>query len=306
MVRGIQQATKWLCLIATLAITTVATAQFAEAGGCGCAACAPAYREVERKVYRTVMVPEKRTIQTTEYRPEIKERTITVYRRIPETTQVKETVIITVPVQKTRTIHCNVTRQVWEEVDRDYTVLVPHTVTKTGVRTVCRPVQIQTTRKVCRDEGHFEDVKYTIPCRRCHHRHGCRSCGGCGVVHVTRRVWRPNYVTVEVPVTICKNTYEQVKFEYDVTVCRPVVRTHKVRVCRYVTEKQERQVTYTDYEKREVEQTRTVTTCKVVAEERKQRCTVMVPYQVEKEVTVMVCRTVAETIICRVPVCGGR
>jgi len=78
-----------------------------------------------------------------------------------------------------------------------------------------------------------------------------------------------------------------------------------VRVCRYVTEKQDREVTYTVYEKQKREQIRSVTTCKIVVEEVKQQCTVMVPYQVEKEITVMVCKTVAEKVICRVPVCRG-
>jgi hypothetical protein len=301
-----QKATRLLCLITTLAMTTVATSQVAEAGGCRCGTCVIAYQNVERTIYRNVLVPEKRTIQTIEYRPEIRERTVTVHRRIPETRQVTETVMVTVPVQKKRTVTCNVTRQVWEEVDRTYTVLIPHTVTKTGVRTVCRPVQVETTRTICRDEGHFEEVTCAVPCRRYHHhRRGCGACGGCGVVQVTRRVWCPKLVTVEVPVTVCKTELVQVKYEYDVTVCRPEVRTCKVRVCRYVTEKQDREVSYTSYEKEEREQTRTVTTCKIVTEEIKQQCRVMVAHQVEKEITVMVCRTVAKKVICRVPVCCG-
>ena len=304
MIRRMEKAMRFLCLVVTLAITTAATPQSAEAGGCHCAACVPAYQTVERTVYRNVMVPETRTVQTTEFRPEVQQRTIVVHRRIPETRQVTETVLVTVPVQKTRTVNCNVTRPVFEEVDQDYTVLVPHTETRTGVRTVCQPVQVETTRTVCRDEGHFENVTCVVPCRHCHHhRHGCGACGGCGVVHVTRRVWCPNYVAVQVPVTVWQNKYVEEKFEYDVTVCRPEVHTRKVKVCRYVTEKQSREINYTAYEQEEREQTRNVTTCKVVAEERKQQCTVMVPHQVEKEITVMVCRTVAETIVCQVPIC---
>lgn len=303
--------------MATLAVTTVATSQFAEAGGCGCAACvggqvysAPAYQTVERVVYRNVMVPETRTIHCTEYRPEVRQRTVTVHRRVPETSQITETVACSVPVQKTRTVNYHVTRQVWEEVDQNYTVNVPHTETKTGTRTVCRPVQVQTVRSVCRDQGFFEDVTCAVPCRHCCHRRcgggcGCGACGGCGVMHVTRRVWRPNYVTEQVPVTVWQNTYVQEPYEYNVTVCVPEVHTRKVKVCRHITEPQSKEVVYTTYERQERQQTRNVTTYKVVAEQRQEQCTVMVPHQVEKQVTVMVCQTVAETISCQVPVyCG--
>jgi len=304
-----------LGLMAMLAMTTIATSQFAEAGGgggCGCAACvggpvysAPSYQTVERVVYRNVMVPETRTIHTTEYIPQIQERKYTVHRRIPETSQVTENVMVTVPVQRSRKVNYNVTRQVWEEIDQNYTVNVPHTEVKSGVRTVCRPVQVQSMRTVCRDQGYFENVTCAVPChpRRC--GGGCGACGGCGVVYVTKCVWRPNYVTEQVPVTVWQNNYVQEPYEYNVTVCRPEVHSRKVKVCRYVTEQQQRDVTYTAYEQQPRQQTRHVTTYKVVAEEKVQQCTVMVPHQVEKQVTVMVCRTIAETVACQVPVyCG--
>lgn len=310
MIRGMEKLTRVLYLMAMLAMTTVATSQWAEAGGgCGCSACVggpvycgPTYQTVERVVYRNVMVPETRTISATEYRPQIQERMYTVHRQVPETKQVTQTVMVAVPVQKTRTVNYHVTRQVWEEVDQQYTVNVPHTETKTGVRTVCRPVQVQTTRTVCRDQGYFENVTCAVPC---HYRHcggGCGSCGGCGVVHVTRRVWRPNYVTEQVPVTVWQNNYVQEQYQYNVTVCHPETHTRKVRVCRYVSEPHSKQVAYTAYEHQARQQTRNVTTYKVVAEQRKQQCTVMVPQQVQKQVTVMVCRTVADTVTCQVPV----
>lgn len=321
MIRGMEKLTRFLCILATLGMTTVATSQFAEAGGhCSCPACVggggpvysgPAYQTVERVVYRNVMVPETRTIHTTEYRPQVEERTVTVHRRVPETKQVTETVMVTVPVQKTRTVNYHQTRQVWEEVDQNYTVYVPHVETKTGVRTVCRPVQVETVQTVCRDHGYFEDVTCAVPCRHCCRRRccggcGCPVCGGCGVVHVTQRVWRPNYVTEQVPTTVWQNNYVQEEYQYNVTVSHPEVQTRKVRVCRYVTEQQSKEVPYTAYEQQPREQTRNVTTYKVVAEQRKEQCTVMVPHQVEKQVTVMVCRTVAETISCQVPVyCGS-
>ncbi len=313
MIRRMEKLYRVLGLVAMLAMTIMATSQDAEAGGrCGCAACVrgpvycpPTYQTVERVVYRKVMVPETRTIHTTEYRPEIKESMYTVHRRVPETHQVTRKVLVTVPVQKTKTVHYNVCRPVWEEVDQQYTVMVPKTETRKGVRTVCRPVQVQTTRKVCRDEGHFENVTCTVPCGHCFHRHGCGACGGCGVVEVTRCVWRPNYVTEDVPVTVWKNNYEQEEYQYNVTVCHPEVHTRKVKVCRYITEPQTKEVAYTCYVQEPRDQTCNVTTYKVVAEQRKRQCTVMVPHQVERQVTVMVCRTVAETISCQVPVhCG--
>lgn len=221
-------------------------------------------------------------------------------------------------------------------------------------------------RTVTVDEGHYETQMIEVPCaaatdccsevrgrlraRRCaadacDPRAGaCGDCptacaadcgagDGCGAPQTTtvcKKVWVPNVVTKEVPVTVCKQVVEEQPCVYTVMVCKPVTRTCKVRVCNYETQTRTRMVKVCDWTtemrtrtyqtcrmvpeqrtkevqytvcvpKKEV-RTRTVTVCKVVPEQKEVTYTVCVPRQVQKEVDVCVCKMVQKTVT--VPACG--
>src|SRR5687768_12856889 len=59
-------------------------------GGYGGGGCGPAFTLVERTIYVPTTEMERRTINVTEFRPEVRQRTITVNRCVPETREVRE------------------------------------------------------------------------------------------------------------------------------------------------------------------------------------------------------------------------
>ena len=264
--------------------------------GCRCAACG--YQEVKKTVYVPTMVAETRTVEVTECRPESRKRMVTYHKPVPETRQVTENFTVLVKHKKTRTVECMVAKPVWEEVEHQYTVCVPHQETRKGVRKVCRPIKVQATRTVCRDEGHWKKV--ACSCGGCH---PCGVCGGRG----THCVWVPKIVTEEVPVTLLKTEIVDEPFEHTVTVFKKELKTRMVKVCRFVPEKKTREQIYYVCVPEQRSRTRNITTCKLVPEQREVSFTMMVPHKVKKQIQVMVCRPVAKTVTCRVPVpcCGS-
>jgi hypothetical protein len=310
----------------------------AQGAGCGCSACTswcePAYELVERTIYVPTMVSERRSVQVTECRLETRQRTVTIHRSVPETKQVNETYVVMVPEVRSRTETYVVQKPVWREVDRTVTVRVPHPEQRQGVRQVCRQVQVEEMRTVCRDQGQWEEVACDGGCAPaygccgiCRRRlFACGTCGGCGagngcgydagcggaVAAHTHRVWRPNIVTEQVPVKVWRSQIVDEPYEYTTTVYRPEQRTERIKVCDYVPEEQTRDVRYTVCMPKQMTRVRNVTTYRVVSEPRVESYTVKVPYPVTKEVNVMVCKMVPKTVTCRVPIsvpcggCGGR
>jgi hypothetical protein len=302
------------------------------AGGCG----GPAFALVERTIYVPTTEMERRTVNVTEFRPEVRQRTITVNRCIPETQEVRETYTVLTPEVRVRTQRYIVHKPVWREEDRTFTVNVPHQELRQGVRHVCRQVQVQELRDVTRDQGHWEDVL-------CNDSHGgggygcgdgcgsygrrrlfrgCGGCGGCGgcdngcgggydggcgnaVAQHVHRVWRPNYVTEQVPVTVWRNQMTEEPYEYTVTVCRPETQTRRVKVVEYVPEERTRDVQYMVCVPQQRERVRNVTMYRMVAEQHQQNYTAHVPHTVSKEVEVPVCRMVPKQVTYRVPIWDG-
>ncbi len=160
---------------------------------------------------------------------------------------------------------------------------------------------------------------------------GCGDDCGCApqTTTVCKKVWVPNLVTKEVPVTVCKTVMEEQPYEYCVTVCKPETRTCKVRSARWSSRPRparsafantrrrhaprptrsakwfpqqiSKEVTYTVCVPKTVTKTYQVTVCKCVPYEKEVTYTVCVPHQVQKEVDVRVCKMVPTTVT--VPAC---
>ena len=174
------------------------------------------YQEVEC----TVMVPqtfyETRKITTTQYQRQQRQRTITVYQRVPrkEVRQVNYTVCEPVirqreikhwtcrPVWEQREVPYTyfepvyeqkkgsrvVMRPVWENIEQQCTVMVPRTVWHTGTRTVCRMEKVTQVRRVCVDRGCWEVATVDQPC--------CQSSlGDCSVDCFTYNDCNPCFLT---------------------------------------------------------------------------------------------------------------
>jgi len=343
-----------MLLLGALSAAALLTAQQALAGGfacgdcgsaCGGPTCGPEF--IEKTVYCPTWVNQTKTVNCTVYKPVQYEKTITCYRVEKEVSYVEKeyttykhechykTVSYSVNVPEYHWVEktYNVSVPYYEDVQQQYTVCVPSYEKRTAHRTVCKRVPYTTTRKVCVDQGQWVEQTYQVPCGVSYGCGGCgwgrggcgSACGGCGSCEptyttCTRRVWQPNIVTKEVPVTCYKTVQEQVPYEY--TVCVPSYeqrtrtvkvckhrteqRTKKVKVCSYKTVQKERQVPYSVCVP--VTHVRKVPVCnyKKVPYEKTLTYTKHVPETVQREVTVRVCQMVPKTI--QVPCyssCGG-
>jgi len=144
---------------------------------------------------------------------------------------------------------------------------------------------------VCEDQGHWEERDCGNPCGVCD---PCAPVCKC-------RCWVPNVVQKEIEVTCIKAVRVEEPCTYQVTVCKPVTKTCKVKVCDFEQVPATRDVCYTVCVPKTYTKTEQVTTCRYVPVKETRSYTVMVPYQVEKPVTVRVCKMEPKTI--RVPVC---
>jgi hypothetical protein len=234
---------------------------------------------------------------------------------IPETRQVTETFNIMVPTTRTIPSSYTVCVPVYSEQTEQCTVMVPSCETRQGVRCETHCVPVKQTCMRCIDKGHWEDKP--VP-----------ACGPCQPAQ-TVRCWASNWVQEPVEVTVNKLETVEAPYTYQVTVCKPVVQTHKVQVCHYenqvrpstrticeyhcqpcthtyaITEckfvERTRQVPYTVCVPRTEYRDQQITTCEMRPSEREVQYTEMVPHQVQKKVQVQVCHMVEKTI--QVPVC---
>ena len=120
------------------------------------ACCAPQVQYVQKTIMCPTTVMESRVVTVTECRPEVRQRTVTVCRQVPETHTVQRSCQVMVPQVQTRTEKYMVCKPVIREETREYTVMVPHTENRQGTRQVCQMTQVKEKRTVCEDQGHWE------------------------------------------------------------------------------------------------------------------------------------------------------
>lgn len=237
----------------------------------------------------TVMVPQLTwktiTVPDVVCRPETRQKEVTVCRMVPETTMRTCVETIMVPERRTSTVPYTACRMTYETVSRQVTVMVPQTEMRQGTRTVCKPVAVQSTRTVCRDLGGWTTQCYVDRC-------GCQQ---------TCRVWAPNVVTEQVPVTVFRPQYSQEPYTYQVVTCRPEQRTITQQVAKPVYETKTREVTCLVPVPKQVQRQIPQTTFRPVTENRVVNYTVMVPHRVERQVQVPVCTLVAKQVTYVVP-----
>lgn len=269
------------------------------AGGCATcepaaaapATCEPTVQYVEKTVLCPVWVTETRMCTVTQCRPEVRQCEVTVCRRVMETKEVQRQCTTMVPEMRTRTEQYMTCKPVVREETREYTEMVPVVETREGTRTVCKVVPEKQKKIVCEDQGHWEERSCGNP---------CGACDPCAPV-CKCRCWVPNVVQKEIEVTCMKAVQVEEPCTYQVTVCKPVTKTCKVKVCDFEQVPATREVCYTVCVPKTYTKTEHVTTCRYVPVKETKSYTVMVPYQVQKPVTVRVCKMEPKTI--RVPVC---
>ena len=248
--------------------------------------------QAPQTITKTMMVPQTTfktiTVPAVVCRPEVRQRTVTVCRSIPETTF--ETCIETVMVPQTtfKTVNYTACRMTFDTVTRPVTVMVSHPEIRQGVRTVCKPVQTEELQTVCKDLGQWTTKSYV-------------DCYGC---EQTCQAWAPNVVTEQVPVTVWKPQFAQEPYTYTYIVCRPETKEVTEHIPRPVYEAKTRQVACLVPVPKQVERRIPRTTFRQVTEEKVVNYTVMVPQRVERQVRVPVCTMVPKVVTMAVPGCG--
>jgi hypothetical protein len=246
-----------------------AFARLAVAGGPVCAdGCGPVV--VPQVTYKTI------TVQTMACKPETRQATVMACRLVPETKVVDCLKLVVEHQRRTWTENYTACRMEFDTVQKQVTVMVPHRELRQGVRTVCKPVATQVMQTVCKDMGQWTTQKF-VDCYGCE-----QSC----------RVWAPNIVTEQVPVTVYKPTYAEEPYQYDEIVCRPEVRNVTVRIPRPVYQTKTREVSCMVPVCRHVPGQVPVTTYRKVVEPRVVNYTAMVPVPVTKQIQVPVCTLV--------------
>ncbi len=327
-------------LLLTLTLLSAATAT-ATAHDCAKPRPTCGHKVVECKVLVPEWTCEKKTIKCTEYKREIKERKVKYREWVKHEETKTRDVTVTERVCKSKEVEHKVLRPVWKTVEREVTVNVPTWVTKKRMRPVCKTVwedeeeeytemvpciekrkekvcvwkclPVTFTKKICVDEGKWEEKTVEICCNG-------------KLVTCTQRCWVPNIVEKEIECT--RHEWKQVEEEREceVEVCKPVKKTRTVKRCKQVwTEEEcEYQVCVLKPEKKKCCQRvcemvpevckRTVhyiklvpktikkeyTTCRweCVEKEKTVKECVCVPHTVEKVVEVPVCRWVEKTVKC--------
>lgn len=150
------------------------------------------------------------------------------------------------------------------------------------------------------------DEKYTFPVTVCRPEERTRTVQVCEMVpqQQTREVPYVVCVPKEVQVTVERPQMVDEPYQYTVTLCRQEKRQVVETVCDYVDEPQTRTVNTTVMVPQTRSRQRQVTVMKCVAVPRTETYSVCVPYCVEREVLVNVCRMVPKTVQVCVP-CGG-
>ncbi|MGQ9769357.1 MAG: hypothetical protein ACUVQG_02270 [Thermogutta sp.] len=282
-------------------------------------ACQPASQPAVTCVQKTIMMPqwviEMRKVRRIERVPQECEVTVNVVKWVPETKMVEQKFTEWVMEPQTKEVRCVTYRPVWKTEVHEYTVMVPKLEKVQGTRKVCKMVPVTETRKICVDEGHWEDRPCEPVggiCRHCHRRvrTACNPpCGpatdACAPVKpaCVCKVWVPNPVVKEIQVTCLKPQWVEEPFEYTKCTWVPEKRTREVKRCVWECQESVKQITYNVCVPRTVVKQVPVTVCKKVCEPVTKKYIVMVPQCVEKAVPVRVRKMVPQTITVPVQPC---
>jgi hypothetical protein len=282
-------------LVPALLLVALVLVGRAEAGhrhgpACGCVSCC-APPPPPQLVTKTIMVPQTTyktiTVQGMACKPEIRQTTVMACRLVPETAMVNCLKMVVEPQTRTWTETYTACTMTYETAQKQITVMVPHRELRQGVRTVCKPVETQVMKTVCKDMGQWAVKSYVDIC-------GCTQ---------TCQVWMPNIVTEQVPVTVWKPNFVEEPFQYEEIVCKPEIRNVTVQIPKPVYETKARQVSCMVPVCRTVEAQVPRTTYRKVMEPKVVNYMAMVQVPVTKQVQVPVCTMVPQTVQCLVPGC---
>ena len=273
--------TSVVMIVAALSLCSVATADEP------CHPCPGAAGYVEKTVMCPEWVTETRIVKETRYRQEERQKECTVYTTQQVQKKVCCPITVWVKKEKVDVQEYEVTVPTWEEQEEEYIEWVDGTLDITKYKTVTKCVPVTKTKTVCVCEPQW--VEKEIEC-----------CGPCGETVIKKvSCYEPKMVQKEVEYTVHETVCEKVPYTTTIETCEPVTKTRTVKRLVNKTEMKKHESKYVTYEPLEKFERKYVTVCEKVPETKIVTETVCVPYEVEKEVEVRVCKMVPKTV--RVP-----
>jgi hypothetical protein len=265
-------------IVAILSLGSVAAANSP------CNPCNNAGNMVEKTIMCPEWTTETRIVKETKYRNEERTKECTVYTK--QNVEKKVCCPITVWVKKdmVEVQEYEVSIPTYELVDEEYTEMVDGTLDITTYKTVSKCVPVTKTKTVCVCEPQWveREVEY---------------CGPCGTKCVKKvTCYEPKMVEKQVEYTCTETVCEKVPCVRTIDTCEPVTKVRKVKRIVNKIETRTHESKYVTYEPLQKFERKTVCVCECVPETKTVTETVCVPYEVEKEVEVRVCKLVPKTI----------
>jgi hypothetical protein len=280
-----------------------------------CVPCAPACEPATCTIRVPQVVTEYQTRSVTRYRPEVRQRLVTVYRDVPTTETVPEEYTVLVPQKRTRTVTDTINHPVWGDIQLRTTAMTPEVDVRRGTYSVTRMVPVQEERVMrsgcspipapmpvpppSRDEDPSAPPlpRDAVPNAAAPPSDSTSATDAPPVGGACNTCCDP--CPCKVCVTTWKPVSQQVTVEYPLTHFKPDSRLDTISFYEFKPETKFRKETYTVQVPEKRTRTRQITVMRPVAEKQPEQYTVMVPYQERIQVPVLVRRYVEQTVIVR-------
>lgn len=254
----------------------------------------------------TVLVPqtvtEYRTQTVTRYRPEVRERMVTVYRQVPATETIEEEFVVMVPETRTRTVTDTINTPVYGDIQLRVTKMASQVEPRQRTQTVTRMISVHEMRcepgcpqpaapgwpTIAPNEQAIDappppPSPDAAPPQTTYVSGG--ACGGCAPRTVCITTWKP--------------VSQDVTVQYAVTHLEPSSRLRPVSFYEYKTETQDREEQYVVDVPQIRTRTREIAVTRTIADQQPERYTEMVPYQEKIQVPIVTRRYVEQPVIVR-------
>jgi hypothetical protein len=288
-------------------------------GGCEpcvpCDPCQPSCAPATCSVLVPQLVTEYQPRWITCYRPETRERMVTVYRDVPTSKTIQEKYTVMVPETRTRIVTDTINHPVDGDIQLRTTTMTPEVDVRQGSQTVTRLVAVQEER-VARanccpspappaesaspappatpdseappstsDATSTSDAA-SAPEAPVSVGAACNTCyDPCPPCRVCSTYWKP--------------VSQQVRVQYPVTRFKPSSRLDTISFVEFQPETKQRQESHVVQVPEERIRTRQITVMRTVAEQRPEQYTVMVPYEKRIQVPVLTRRYFEQPLIVR-------
>jgi hypothetical protein len=295
-----------LCALLSLLVIPIASPTRLLAQDCGCDPCPPPCPPQTCTILVPQCVTEYQTRSITRYRPEVRQRMVTVYHDVPTPDTIQEEYTAYVPQKRMRTVVDTINHPVYGDIQLRTTAMTPEVDVHQGTETVTEMVAIQQQQPApcpCSQTSAPppaapDDSDRNAPPPAPSDSTSSSSASTVSVSGAGDGCCNPCQ-PCPVCVTCWKPVSRQVKVQIPVTRFEPRSRLDSVSFYEYKPEKKSHKEEYVVQVPEQRTRTRQITVMRQVAEQQPERYTVLVPYQETIQVPVLTQRWVEQQVIVR-------